>query len=348
VVGMKSESVVVDTSNKKHDVLELKNKLTKLESDAFYIFKCIAILCVVAAHVSKILVDNGYFTFISSTFWAMLARIGVVIFFTTSGFFFNREYNLKKKAKALIIPWIVCASLTYLVGAVLSHFQSFNIISYIQWIFGYLSWYYYVVVLIVFLLIFKFVRDSDIVLWTCIGLNIVSIVLETFSLNFITNLDFLSPFLNIFNWIGYFAAGILIKKYRLDRWFLEKKWTHFIAYFWMIVGGIAFYYFQIETDFHVITFLYKIPAILVLFLFSHFLSQRKGSKYLVEIGKNTYFIYLLHMQIVQPICSRLPIYFEVIKPIVGLTVMILLLLLLKVTFKKVLKWEKPLRFIGIQ
>ena len=78
-----------------------KDMFTQEESKGFYIYKAIAILCVIAAHVSVIIENLGIWTFICSTFWAMMARIGVVIFFTTSGFFFSRtkgdSFNFWKK-----------------------------------------------------------------------------------------------------------------------------------------------------------------------------------------------------------------------------------------------------------
>ena len=107
-----------NTSNKVDRIIESET-LHQEESKGFYIYKAIAILCVIAAHVSAIIENLGIWTFICSTFWAMMARIGVVIFFTTSGFFFSRTKGdslnfWKKKFFNIIIPWLICATATFL------------------------------------------------------------------------------------------------------------------------------------------------------------------------------------------------------------------------------------------
>lgn len=339
-----------NTSNKVDRIIESET-LHQEESKGFYIYKAIAILCVIAAHVSVIIENLGIWTFICSTFWAMMARIGVVIFFTTSGFFFSRTKGdslnfWKKKFFNIIIPWLICATATFLL-VVLTGDKSNIAVRYIQWIFGFSSWFYYIVVLLILFLIFPLIEKSESCLYICFILNIISIFLETWKINPISNICFLSPWLNIFNWIGYFALGILCRKHRLDRWILKSKITLIVTIVLTIFAIVLFFLLKNENEFHFITFFYKLPLMAMLFYVSSWLAKGKMN-FMVVVGKDTYFIYLVHMQIVQFICSRLPIIFEIVKPLLGLLIMCILALAIKVFFKKILKWEAPLKLIGLK
>ena len=88
---MKVEYNVLDRHIDGEDGVKPKNCLTREESNSFFIYKAFAILCVIAAHVSSIIIGAGRLAFINSSFWAMMARIGVGVFFLVSGFFFHRE-----------------------------------------------------------------------------------------------------------------------------------------------------------------------------------------------------------------------------------------------------------------
>jgi peptidoglycan/LPS O-acetylase OafA/YrhL len=236
--------------------------------------------------------------------------------------------------------------MTFIVSLILGSKQKIAL-KYFQWILGFGTWYYYVLVLLIFFLMFKFIEKSEILLYVCFALNIVSILLETWRLNPISQLPFCTPYLNIFNWIGYFALGVLCRKHRLDRWILKSKIALSLTIVLTIFAIILFFLLKNESDFHFITFLYKLPLAVILFYVSSWLANGK-TNFLVAVGKDTYFIYMLHMQIVQFICRRLPIIFEIVKPLVGLLIMCIIALTVKVFFKKILKWEAPLKLIGLK
>jgi fucose 4-O-acetylase-like acetyltransferase len=282
----------------------------------------------------------------------MLARIGVVIFFSVSGFFYYNNKSTfvefwKKRIVSLILPWLIIATMTFILKTILGGIDNF-IVDYLKWVFGVGSWYYYISVLLVFYLIFRFVKKNDFLLYLCLILNVISIALETYNINVLTKFIFQTPYLNLFNHIGYFAFGILCRKYRLDRQILENKWLFFTSLALTPISIYLFYTFKIETDFHLITFAYKIPLMLIFFYLSSFVSKTKINNAISEVGKNTYFIYLSHMQIVQFICNRVPIAIEILKPIIGLAIMLLIVFIIKVVFKKLLKWEYPLKLVGLK
>lgn len=116
--------------------IDLENK-TK-DSDAIYIARGIAILSVIAAHVNILDKTTAYSTLVTSGIM-YFGQIGVVIFFLTGGFLYHREDHdtyiyFKRKLHTLILPWIVCSAITYIISAALS--REISLLSYLRWGFG--------------------------------------------------------------------------------------------------------------------------------------------------------------------------------------------------------------------
>ena len=105
-------------------------------------------------------------------------------------------------------------------------------------------------------------------------------------------------FLNIANWIGYFAVGCLIRKHKI----LEKVKTSGICFrLFLALAGVAIIIigvlFKIETYFYLGAF----PTGCVCLLGSYALCsllRLENSKQLQNIGKWSFSIYLLHMPFV--------------------------------------------------
>ena len=326
--------------------------VTKRESQAFFILKAFAILSVITAHVCTRLLNQGVFAYIVSAFLFSFSRIGVVAFFAVSGFFYryipgdSRRF-WKKKLLNLILPWLICATLTFAVSRI-----GHGTMPYYNWIIGNGSWYYYVTVLIAFYAIFMWISRSRICLFLCVGLTVLSLALETFSINPVTNLIH-TPYLNLFNWIGFFAFGILARRYRLDRKCIRWRVPVVLAssIVWL-AGFVALIYLNIYEFgyFHLVAPLYEISAVVLLYVISYALCVTGACSVLVKIGGSTYFIYLLHMQIVQMACRFLPkhIAIEPLKPLLGLALMMTLVCIAQFICKKCLKWEWPLRLVGLK
>ncbi len=92
--------------------------------------------------------------------------------------------------------------------------------------------------------------------------------------------------------------------------------------------------------------LFEISGFIVLMSISYFM---RNVKWLNNIGKNTYFIYLTHMQIVGMINTRLPqnSFFYLFKPIIGLAVVYLIGYII-VKIAKLMKLDDYLWIVGLR
>ena len=137
------------------------------------ILRVILMISVIAAHTVDFIANP-----IIHMLWKNFTCFGVVGFFIISGYFYKRKKGdtisfWKKKTNSIIVPWIFCSLITYTV----LHIKNWNFIGYIRWAFGVGTWYYYVTILIVCMIIFKFV-NRNFLLITVIALNVVSLLFE--------------------------------------------------------------------------------------------------------------------------------------------------------------------------
>lgn len=104
------------------------------KSNTLYIIRAFAILSVILAHMPFTEAHP-----VAECIRNTLGQIGVAVFFTVSGYFYKRKKGdtasfWKKKAKGIIIPWLLFAVLTYAFSCVLN--RSFSPISLVKWVFG--------------------------------------------------------------------------------------------------------------------------------------------------------------------------------------------------------------------
>lgn len=300
----------------------MSNQITEKESKTFNTLKAIAMLSVMSAHTISFHGNNGIFMKILTSAWAMFGTVGVALFFVLSGFFYHREPGdfrtfWIKKTYRIICPWAICSSFTYIVKVILDD-EIPNLETYLRWILGSGTWYYYVTMLLILYFIFTKGYKKNWFLSINIVINIISIIalsyLEWRPTGFITK--YLIPT----NWCGFFAIGCLLRKYRLDiKFFLNKSYIIYAA----IITIITFMVNQIlgiYSYFHIISFVFELSCGMVML---NIADKLRNITILNRIGKNTLFIYLMHMQIVQPLCNRMPesFFIVMIKPLVSLTVM---------------------------
>ena len=187
---------------------ELGIMITEKQSNALYVIKAFAILSVIAAHMpfgaehpTADLIRNA------------LGQVGVAVFFIVSGFLYKRtEGDTKtfwqKKLKGIVIPWILFSLLTFAVSCVLSHKIPMAVLP--KWILGFGTWYWFVPILLMCFALFKFLDDNVSLVFTIL-LSIASVMLMSFGILKCNSL--FTQYTNVFNWIGFFAFGILLRKY---------------------------------------------------------------------------------------------------------------------------------------
>ena len=280
-------------------------------------------LSVMAAHVNRIIAESTTIDLYITRFWNAFGTVGVAVFLILGGLVYHRQPGDElafwgKKLHRLIVPWLFCATLTYLLSALLS--RKISCLVYIRWVLGMGTWYYYISVFLIFLYAFKWIEKSNIALGGCMLLTLLSLTLEYFQV--IPHNSFFTKYVNVFNWIGFFAVGCAIRKIGLEtvRFFLTQKAT-------MCVAGILFllllcFILQMKefSYFTPLAFLWELIVFGVLFQLSWFAVQGRIGKWMSSLGGLTYCIYLIHMQFVQILCAKMPktTLFWILNPVIAM------------------------------
>lgn len=312
------------------NVKECLQEITEQESVTIYCVKAFAILSVIAAHVNTI-VDTSLLEKYITSIWSVVGRVGVICFFIIGGFFYIRRENdakifWKKKLLKLIMPWIICSTLTYIYGVVMSG-KKLMIFEYVKWIFGSGTWYYYIVVFLFYLLIFKFIYKSNFLLYTTIIINVLALIFKTIGFTINIEWKFLTDYLNPFYWIGFFSVGVIMRKYRLDRKIISNNSIFILCLLGIIFSTYIIINYQIFTYFHILSAINSLLSFVIIYRVSYWLSKFKLVKRIKTIGLSTYCIYLLHMFIVQSFVRLLPdnIFKYLFGPVLSLGVMMILI-----------------------
>ena len=296
-------------------------------SQLVYVIRCIAILAVVAAHVN-IMDNSNYLSSLITHVWAVFAQFGVPAFFIIGGYYYHRDENdskifWQKKLHSVIIPWVIASIVTYF-GAVVCG-DPLTVVGYFKWFIGLGSIHYYMTIYLSMLVIFKFVRKTP---------YLLTLIVIMFGSLFLEQVHFwgdyggfgMTKYLNIFNWAGYFAFGVLIKKYRMEK--KVNNWVmiaSFVAFLFFIVVRYhlnKLSYFTLLTPFTQVSFLILIYGLIKDVLKLKFMQRR----IVAFVGCNSLIIYLYHIQIVPFLLNRLPRFWltQLIKPFLGLIIMVLL------------------------
>lgn len=266
-------------------------------SNTFYAYKAMAILFVVMMHCI-------YSTRPVSRVAGAFGILGVPIFFFTSGFFFDRREATKvfwkKKMRSIVIPWLLYGTLLYLFACALNNFSKVEL-PFLKWIIGNGSWLYYVPVLIQCFILFRICDNKwfDMVVFLLFILSNVLCVLDI-----IDHLPWYTKYQMVFNWCGFFQLGMIARKNILAVMTLlnRKPVKAAIVGLWILS---AIYYFT--TDFvgywSPVALVHELLGIVAFFVIAD--TCLKKANLLVDIGKNTYVIFFLHMQFGIPTVRRI-------------------------------------------
>lgn len=195
--------------------------MDKKYSDLIYRWKAVALVSIVMAHSWFTNIDNMFLVNICTRF----TRWGVFTFFMLSGFFFCPHKTTvkifwKKKLRSIILPWVVGGLINYFIRFKSMDFY-FSPIDIFNYIIGNGSWLYWITMLLMCYVLFWKICDNTIALLLAIFVNVVSIILTASGIlpNVVNNdvmaFSYINPYLNVFNWGGIFALGILLNKKRI-------------------------------------------------------------------------------------------------------------------------------------
>lgn len=309
-------------------------------SNCFFVIKAMAIFMVICAHCPYDITGS------LSTFLNNLGVMGVPIFFLLSGYFYHiKKYSfakmIKKKLFGIIIPWFICGFIVYFY--IVFRKGGFNFLSMIEYVLGYGSYLYYLSILMMFFIIFYFVKDRKWLLLSFCLLFLINTVIQTILQNVYTY-----PYLNPLNWIGWFSVGVYAQSYinvpkTLER--IEK-----IRCFWISLGLFVFLatiIFDYRFTYWTIDFV-VFEAIMIIATIALSTTKIFRNSLFVDIGKKSFSIYLLHMPIVgltNLFCVHWIVY--IVRPFFVLFMIYMLIYLYNIIAnKKNMTWMKIL--IGLR
>ena len=187
---------------------------TKTDERFFDVLRALAAFCVVCAHSAQVNILSGL-PYIFSEVLNYLGTMGVPVFFLISGFLF--AYNKKTltefwkgKAKTIVLPWFFCATVVWLYVVLRKGGISFS--NWLLFVLGYGHSTYYLTVLMALYLIF-WKRTQTWFLCAMISVSVLSLLLTAWVVEPLYDGMFAQyNYLNVLNWLGYFAVGLLINK----------------------------------------------------------------------------------------------------------------------------------------
>ena len=147
-----------------------------------------------------------------------------------------------------------------------------------------------------------------------------------------------NPYLNIFNWIGFFGLGILLNKFDL-----LKKYSNISCKYKGIIGSVCFAGWLIlavfvETSYYWTVWSLLNECLLLIALYSavHLFSNFDNAfmKGLLLIGKNTLFIYLYHLPLVSKILPMNSAVINLLRPCLVLLIFCAVIWIIKKLMKK--------------
>lgn len=269
-------------------------------SDTIYIEKAFAMCSVVIAHLS--------FSAPLTRIMGVVGTLGVPTFLILAGFLTKEEDAdfrrlLPKLVKRIIIPWAILSTVTYGIHIVMDN-KPFTYADCIAWNLGYMTWLYYVPVYLICRLAgvayYKLHKRQIrfLFIFSIFALSTISKYLTQYGIWGVTK--WMTPYQNPLNYIGYYFIGILIKRKYL--WKVpEIKYVVF-----SLISSITGFLFLARMFLPTNSFLLA-PVKLVMqafvaiefFYLSVFIAYKKTKigNGLIYIGRKTYLLLFLHMQL---------------------------------------------------
>ncbi|MCM1500559.1 MAG: acyltransferase [Clostridium sp.] len=282
------------------------------KSDRIYILKGLSIVSVVCAHIAYD-TSECFTEQIALNLLNTIGSIGVIVFLLIAGYLFSFNQDSyavfwKKKWRHLVLPWIFCGTLVYLQCFSLWNFhnwdfwfeeniKAFDLKDYITYLVGGGSFYYYMTMLLFCFSVFGFInREKNVSLYI-----IIMLIWIFFMRSSVYNSE--TPYMDPKNWVGYFGVGI----YLGIRWkpLKERFQKVFQKTRLIIVAFDMFLLIYLSYKGYVMSYWNKffLPFIILQVMGCWHISiwienkTRLIKRILIEWGKDSFYIYLLHMLI---------------------------------------------------
>lgn len=321
----------------------------KLWDSGIDVMRIVLLFSIVSAHSSVSQSElNGVIADRIWKVWQVWASIGVPGFLILSGYLFKGKQEpfsmmLCKKAKSIMIPWIICGTFIYFV----SNYPMISISKMLQFLSGYYSYLYYIPVLLTCFLLFYLLADKSGFLILCIVINILSLYFTQCGIHHAIFTDFL----NIFNWIGYFAVGCSLKKYNILTKLKSQKivvqcMIIFLPFGLIILAAMN----SVESYFYWFAFVVGVGSTIGIYCFCS-IDVVKKLPYITTVGRWTFTVYLLHMPlaaIVKRMIRWISPNLYIIIPIIVISVFCILLEMICKLSKKKILFKYIMKIIGMR
>jgi len=295
-----------------------------------YVLKGLAILSVISAHCGNRYELNSVTT-VMNQLLSCFGTIGVPVFFLLSGYLFHNTKKiadiLKSKFTGIVVPWIATGLLIWLYETLKKGIvYSGNPVA---WLLGIGNYLWYLPVLICYFLVFYFVRSKK----TAVLVLVLGLAYHIFRydcrfafLEIDSRYEILN---NILCQLPFFSLGFLIQKTEsFDKCilFFKKK-----KIFWTLISTIiiccALYVNKGSIYYNSQFFLIYALGFIILFLILALTISAGIENLLVQTGKVSFFIYLVHMPIaglISNIFSRVDVllYFVFLQPLITLGILL--------------------------
>ena len=220
---------------------------------------------------------------------------------------------------------------------------------YLKWSFGVGTWYYYIVMYLFFLLVFRLFYKNEGILYFIVIAHFAIICANTCGFSFTPSVSFITDYLNPLYWMGYFSLGILIRRKEWDVRFGKNRWLLAVSIITTLMFLGIIIYFEIYTYFSIVTYMFALASLFVVANICYLASKYRASTYIRKIGTSSYCIYLLHMQIVQQAMLFIPDgnIKVTLAPVMGLALMVVFICVCSFVLNKIPYGEKIKMIIGL-
>lgn len=258
-------------------------------SNYLYAMKAVAVFTIIFAHCSP---KNQYI----AGLYASIGSIGVPIFLLVSGFLYNRnkysaEQFWRKKVSGLVLPWFFCGMVVYMY--IVLRKGGIGIVSAFNFVIGNGSFLYYMSVLMIIYLLMEFIRYRFIGYVVVMCLWGISVTFNHYNISPIAHL-----YLNPFNWMGWFIIGYIIKEKGYIDFIIKfvDRFKYIIATIDIVMLACVVL-FELRVGYWSVWY---VPCeVINIFGALAFVSMGlNNNKFVIDIGKKSFSIYLLHMPII--------------------------------------------------
>ena len=320
-------------------------KIDEASGKLIYRMKAIAIFLVVAAHSTAVGENAGVANQTVSQLWRGFMAISVTIFFLFAGYLLFYEHRTfgkftLRKLETIGIPWLFCGTLVYLY--VYLRKGGLSLLSYVLWLLGVETYLYYLTELLLLYLLMFFFRKNKVVTWIALGGSLLVKVLED-----IFSVSFAFSSFDIPHALLYFSAGLLIAQYGVLERIIGIAGKIWIPCGCIYISLAILRLFVLDRSSKLLyEFIFIIGILFFIGVCS--LATSKGN-FMIEIGRLSFPVYLLHMPIagiVANLCNRVDwAWLTAIRPFIAFIIVYLLVLWAKLIAVKIKILRAPIAWL---